>query len=95
MTRRVRVPIDTSVPVGLAICGWVAILVLVGGAAAPLLAGWLAGIALVALVAARLDGQKRRAAALTLALAFVVLTWVGGLFFVPCALALVVLSPRA
>lgn len=82
------------VPPLFASAGWGAILVLVGPDAWPLLLGWIAGVAVVALAAARARGRGRLLAGVALSVACVALTWEGGLFFLPSALALVALPVR-
>lgn len=74
----------------LAVAGWALFGALVGPDAWPLLLAWLVGIALIALLA-RAPGGPRRVGAVGLALVFLALTTLGGLFFLPATLAL--LSP--
>jgi len=74
--------------------GWFAILLVVGTDAWPALLGWLVGIAAVAYVATTARGRTRVLAGAVFAVACVALTWEGGLFFLPSALALVVLPWR-
>jgi hypothetical protein len=74
----------------LAVGGWLAILLVLGVDSWPLLLGWLAAIAAV-VVATAAPRRTRLLAGIALAIVFVGLTWEGGLFFVPSALALVAL----
>jgi hypothetical protein len=80
------------IPVTLAGVGWLAILALVGPAAWPLLIPWLLAIALVTWIWSRVPAVARIALALVLVPLCVVLTWEGGLFFLPAAIALAVLE---
>ena len=63
----------------------------VGSAALPLLAAWAAAAGVVAIVGALLPGRAARlGAAIPLLGAMIVLTFEGGLFFVPATIALIV-----
>ncbi|MFL5818610.1 MAG: hypothetical protein ACJ76L_13555 [Conexibacter sp.] len=82
------------VPPLLAVAGWWAVLVAVGGDAWPLLLGWLVGIAAIAFAATATRERTRMLAALALAVVCVALTWEGGHFFMPGAGALAVVPWR-
>ena len=84
-----------SIVVILAALGWVTTLLGVGPESWPILLGWLGGIALTA-TAWRLGSVTFRVGvAGTLVVSCLALTWVGGLFFLPSALALLVLAVRS
>ena len=76
--------------------GIVAMLAATGGGAWPLALGWAAAGALLALLWRRLAARPgvRAGVAGALLVALVVLTWQGGLFLVPAALAGLALSLR-
>ena len=80
------------IPTTLAGAGWLSILVLVGPVAWPLLVLWLLAIALVSWIWSRAPSGMRIALALLLVPLCVLLTWEGGFFFAPAALALLVLE---
>jgi hypothetical protein len=80
---------------GFALLGCLLILVSVGPQSWPLVLGWLGASLVVSLVWIRLPQALRLALAVTLVPVCVLLTWEGGLFFVPGAVALVVASLRS
>jgi hypothetical protein len=76
----------------LAAAGCVVIFAGVGPQSWPFVLGWVAASLVVAIAWEILAPALRLALALVLLPACVVLTWEGGLFFVPSAIALVVAS---
>jgi len=75
------------VPPLLALAGTIAILALAGTDAWPLLLAWTTATAAVAL-AARTRRRTRQLTGTALAIACLALTWEGGLFLLPSAIAL-------
>jgi hypothetical protein len=84
--------VSRLIPVALAGAGWLTILALVGPVAWPLLILWLLALALVIWIWSRVPSVMRIALALVFILLCALLTWEGGLFFLPAALALAVLE---
>jgi hypothetical protein len=72
--------------------GGLLILTLGGPEGWPIVVGWLAASVLVGLVWQAMAPSLRLALALVLLPLCILLTWEGGLFFVPSAIALVIAS---
>jgi hypothetical protein len=91
-----RAPRAAALPALLWAAGLVAMVAATTGAAWPLALGWAAAGLLLALAWRALapHPKARAAGCALLALVLVVLTWVGGLFLVPAALAGLVVSAR-
>jgi hypothetical protein len=79
---------------GLAVAGCLLILVLVGPESWPLVLGWLGASLAIGLAWSRLTQTFRFGLAVSLLPVCVLLTWEGGLFFVPSAIALILASLR-
>jgi hypothetical protein len=79
---------------GLALAGCLLIFVAVGPESWPLVVGWLAASLAIGVVWSRLTQALRFALAVSLLPICVLLTWEGGLFFVPSAIALILASLR-
>jgi hypothetical protein len=86
-----------ALPTGLVVAACIAIVSLVGSDSLPLVAGWLVGALVIGALWTALPRLR-----LTLSIALlplcVLLTWEGGLFFLPAAVALLGISiaePRA
>jgi len=73
---------------------WIAILLLVGADSWPLIAGWLAGAAVIGSLWWQIPVLRLPLSIALLPLC-VLLTWEGGLFFIPSAIALIRLAVRA
>jgi hypothetical protein len=81
-----------AIAAALAVTGCALIFALVGPGSWPIVAGWLLGSLLVGLLCEQLAPSLRLALALGLLPVCVLLTWEGGLFFVPSVIALIVAS---
>lgn len=79
---------------GLALAGCLLILVSVGPESWPLVLGWLGASVAIGLAWSRLTQTLRLGLAVSLLPMCVLLTWEGGLFFLPSAVALILASLR-
>jgi hypothetical protein len=79
---------------GLALAGCLLIFVSVGSQSWPLVVGWLAASIAIGVIWSRLTQPFRFGLAVSLLPVLVLLTWEGGLFFVPSAVALILASLR-
>jgi hypothetical protein len=89
------VKVARVIAAGFAILGCFLIFVSVGPQSWPLVLGWLGAALVVGLVWLQLPAGLKLGFAVLLLAACVLLTWEGGLFFVPSALALTVASVRS
>jgi hypothetical protein len=80
---------------GFALLGCLLILVSVGPQSWPLVLGWLVGTLAVGLVWQQLPQAFKLGFAVFLLALCVLVTWEGGLFFVPSVVALIVASLRS
>lgn len=79
---------------GLALAGCLLILVSVGPESWPLVLGWLGASLVIGFAWTRLTQTFRLGLAVSLLPVCVLLTWEGGLFFAPSAVALILASLR-